>query len=332
MTTPKFNFQAHEAERSNILLRAAFCGPSGSGKTKTAMLLATRMIERLGLGPLYVIDAENRSALRYAWSPKSQTGYRFKHVPMPEDDYSPQTYMAALDFCEAQGAGVILIDSLSHAWNSINGVLEQVDALKNKSRSGNAFSEGWGVMTPVQNRLIQRLNGCSVHLLFTLRAKVEWVMQENDRGKKEPVKVGLAPVQREGMDYEPDLFFDMSVPHNDLTVSKSRCERLFPGETVRRPGVDFADTIIEWISDAAPSAEARTLGEAVSIAAMEGIVAGETRSTDGYRAARAKLTAWCRQAGVSEARHDGAQLQVKERVAAAVRGAATAVDPGAAAS
>lgn len=327
MAEKKYHFQANEATRESILLRAALCGPTGSGKTKTGLILGTRMVERLGTGPLFVIDSENRSALRYAWSPRTRQGYRFKHVTMPEDDYSPQAYMAALDYCEAQGAGVILVDSLSHAWNGINGVLELVDQMTDKSRSKSAFSEGWRLMTPIQNRLIQRLSGSSAHVIFTLRAKVEWVIQENERGKKEPIKVGLSPVQREGVDYEPDLFFDMTVPNNDLIVSKSRCDRLVPGEVFKKPGNDLADVIIEWIQDAEPASGARSLGEAISIAVMEGIAAAEQKSTDQYARARQKLTAWCKQSGVSESRHEAAQHQLKERVAAAAASTARGSSP-----
>ncbi len=92
-----YNFHASDATRESILLRAGICGPTGSGKTKTGLILGSRMVERLGTGPLYVIDSENKSALRYAYSPRSRQGYRFKHVPMPEDDYSPAAYVAAMD-------------------------------------------------------------------------------------------------------------------------------------------------------------------------------------------------------------------------------------------
>lgn len=310
------NFHATDATRESILLRAGICGPTGSGKTKTALIIGTRMVERLGLGPLFIIDSENKSALRYAWSPRSRQGYRFKHVPMPEDDYSPAAYMAALDYCEAQGAGVIVIDSLSHAWNGINGVLEQVDQVTERSRSKNAFSEGWKIMTPIHNRLIQRMLGSSAHVIFTLRAKVDWVVQENERGKKEPVKVGLAPIQREGVDYEPDLFFDMTAPDNLLVVGKSRSDRIAPGEIIRRPGNEFADVIIEWIEDCEPAQGARTLGEAINHAVAEGIHAAEERSAERYKEAKRRLCAWCDNSGVSTARREVALAQFKDRVAA----------------
>jgi hypothetical protein len=316
MNQKRYDFQAHDATRESILLRAALCGPTGSGKTKTSLILGTRMVERLSTGPLFVIDSENRSALRYAYSPRSRQGYKFKHVPMPEDDYGPAAYTAAIDYCESQGAGVILIDSLSHAWNGINGVLEQVDQVTMHSRSKNTFSEGWKTMTPVHNRLIQRIIGSSAHVIFTLRAKVDWVVQENERGKKEPVKVGMAPVQREGVDYEPDLFFDMTVPDNHLVVSKSRCDRLTPGEMIKRPSVEFADVIIEWIKDAEPPTGPRTLGEAVSYAVTEGILAAETKSADRYKEAKRRLIAWCEASSVAQTRRDTALAQFKERVMA----------------
>jgi AAA domain len=315
MAAKIYHFHATDAARESILLRAALCGPTGSGKTKTGLILGSRIVERLGIGPLYVIDSESRSALRYAYSPRSKQGYRFKHVPMPEDDFSPAAYTAALDYCESQGAGVILIDSLSHAWNGINGVLEQVDLVSDRSRSKNTFSEGWKTMTPIHNRLIQRVLSSSAHVIFTLRAKVDWVVQENERGKREPMKVGLAPIQREGIDYEPDLFFDMTVPDNNLIVGKSRCDRLTPGEAIKRPGPEFADVVIEWMKDCEPAAGARTLGEAICTAVGEGIAAAEARSPDKYKEAKRKLVGWCESAGVGEARRDTALLQFKERVA-----------------
>lgn len=327
MADKKYSFQATEATRESILLRMSLTGPTGSGKTKTAMIVASRMVERMGTGPLFVIDSENRSALRYAWSPRSQSGHRFKHCPMPEDDYSPQAYMAALDYCEAQGAGVILMDSISHAWSGINGVLELVDQAADNSRSKNKFSEGWKTMTPIQNRFIQRIIGSSAHVLFTMRAKVEWIIQENDRGKKEPVKVGLAPVQREGVDYEPDIGVDLTAPDNVLVVNKSRCDRLVPGEVFKKPGVAFADTIIDWLQDAESPTEARSLGEAISIAVMEGIVAAEAKSPERYMQAKQKLLAWCKHSGVSESRVDVAMAQLKERVAAATAQARSAAHP-----
>jgi len=41
--------------------------------------------------------------------------------------YHPQNYITAIHEAEAAGYGVLVIDSLTHAWNSVGGVLEIVD-------------------------------------------------------------------------------------------------------------------------------------------------------------------------------------------------------------
>ena len=248
-----FIFEAEEAVRTQILLRAGIAGTPGSGKSYTAYMLGAQMVARMSLGPMFVIDSENKSALRYAYSPRTKEGFHFKHVKMPPDDCSPQRYMAAIDFCERQGAGVIVIDSLSHAWNGINGVLEQVDRVTENSRNPkNTFGEGWKSMTPVQNDLIARILSSSVHVIFTLRSKQHYEVVENDRGRKEPVKMGLAPIQREGVDYEPDLFFEMTAPDNVLWIGKSRAlgmPELRPGTKHSKPDAAFADLVIAWLQD-----------------------------------------------------------------------------------
>ena len=317
----KYSFLSSDAVREGILLRLGLCGPSGAGKTHTALMLATRMQEKLNTGPIYVIDSENRSALRYAYSPRTKRGFRFKHVPMPEDDYSPAAYMAALDHCETQGAGIVVIDSLSHVWNGINGVLEMADSITEKSRTKNGFSEGWRVMSPVYTRLIQRLIHAGVHTIFSVRAKTEYEMQKDERsGKIQPVKIGLAPVLREGFEFEVDLWGDLSVPNNDLTVSKTRIDTVALGEVVRKPGAEFADTIIDWMADAEPTVGARSLGEAIIVATAKGLDAATRSDGVAYKAATAELVAWCKDHGVSQARSDSAVADVRLRVASVTGG------------
>jgi hypothetical protein len=291
MTT--HHFVTVDATRDDILLRAGFCGPAGSGKTWTPLLVGTILAELLGLGPVWVIDSENRSSLKYACSKTTGRGFAFKAVCLPPEDYSPATYMDALEHCEKQGARIVIIDSLSHAWSGTNGVLEQVDQLTKRSKSRNAFTEGWREMTPVQNRLMQRILGSPAHILLTLRAKVDWVVAETDQGKAAPKKVGLAPVQREGVDYEPDLMFDLSVPDNRATVTKTRCDRIAPGEVFEKPGFELALRLAEWVHD---DALPRTLDEAVKVAIAKGVQAaanGEAGRRQ-YTTAREQLEAWCR--------------------------------------
>jgi len=92
-----------------------------------------------------------------------------------------------------------------------------------------------------------------LHLIVTMRAKTEYVLETNEKGKQVPRKVGLAPVQRDGLEYEFDVVADMDLDNN-LIVSKSRCEAL-SGAVIAKPGKEVADTLKAWLTDGAPVQE-----------------------------------------------------------------------------
>jgi hypothetical protein len=322
-------FETVDASREDILVRAGFSGPAGSGKTWSALLVGTIFAELLGLGPVWLIDSENRSSLKYAFSKSTGRGFFFKAVFLPSNDYSPATYVDALDYCEAQGARIIIIDSLSHAWAGTNGVLEQVDKITKHSKSKNSFTEGWREMTPKQNQLVQRILRSQAHILLTLRAKVEWKVGDTDQGKKAPQRVGLAPIQREGLDYEPDLMFDLSVPENCASVSKTRCDRIGPGEVFDKPGWELALRLAEWVCD---ESFPRTLDAAVKEAIARSVSAagkGEIGRAE-YAAVRDQLEAYCRAWGWSSGvQHPVDVDEVLGRFRAAVKSRLQANAPGA---
>lgn len=107
--------------------------------------------------------------------------------------------------------GVIVIDSISHAWEGEGGVLEykeQVEQNTNKT----SFS-AWNDAGKKQNTLINSLLSLDCHVIVTMRTKMAYAMEVNERGKTVPVKVGLAPVQRENAEYEFDLAFNIARNH-----------------------------------------------------------------------------------------------------------------------
>ena len=68
-------------------------------------------------------------------------------------------------------------------------------------RTGNGYT-AWRDVTPQHNRLVDRILQCNMHIAATLRTKTEYVIEDNAQGKKAPRKVGMAPVFREGFEYE----------------------------------------------------------------------------------------------------------------------------------
>lgn len=46
-----------------------------------------------------------------------------------------------------------------------------------------------------------------------MRSKMDYILKENERGRVEPQKVGLAPVQRDDTEYEFDIVLDIARNH-----------------------------------------------------------------------------------------------------------------------
>lgn len=223
------------ATRTTKKLRAALLGPAGAGKTRTALEIARGLGERIAL-----IDTEHGSASMYA------------HL-VPFDcleltHYAPDRYIEAIGQAEDAGYDVLVIDSLSHAWSGKGGILEFVDRTK---RNGNSFN-AWGDATPMHNKLVERLLSCKMHLLVTMRTKMEFVQEKDQASGKTIVrKVGMQPVQRDGMEYEFDLICDIDQGHT-LTVGKTRID-LLDGEMIERAGADFGRRIRAWLEGGSPA-------------------------------------------------------------------------------
>lgn len=224
-----------KSKRTVTKARIGMTGPSGSGKTLTALLMAFGMTgdwEKIGL-----IDTENRSADLYAETTKAGVHIpEFSKIDL-EPPYTTEKYIEAIKAFEDYGVEAIIVDSLSHAWAGEGGIIEQKDKL---SKTKNSFT-AWGELTPKQNKMVEAILQCSAHIFVTMRSKTEYVLEANEKGKQVPRKVGMAPVQRDGLEYEFTLVMDLSA-HHIATVSKDRTG-LFDGlEFI--PGVETGQQLL----------------------------------------------------------------------------------------
>lgn len=224
----------HKATKFASKLRMAIAGPSGSGKTYTALALATSLA---GEGDVAVIDTERGSASKYA--------DQFLFDVQELESFHPQNYINAIREAEQAGYAVLVIDSLSHAWNGPGGLLEQVENITKRSKSGSSFN-AWGEATPLQNRLIDAITRSKMHVICTMRTKTEYVIEPNAYGKSAPRKVGTSPVQRADVEYEFDVYGDMDIDNN-LIIHKSRCPEL-SGAVIAKPDGQVAEVLKHWLS------------------------------------------------------------------------------------
>lgn len=222
-----------KAERTQARLRMGLCGPSGSGKTYTALRIATGLCapgKRVAL-----VDSERGSASLYSG--------KFDFDVDELADFRVETYLKAIRDAEAAGYDVLILDSISPAWAGKDGLLEQVDKIKAKDRSGNAFT-AWRDVTPRHHDFVEAILQSRLHIIATMRSKVEWVLEHVD-GKMKPRKVGLAPVQRDGMEYEFTIVCDLDGAA--LTVSKTRIPEVLPLDAlIRQPGEDLGKRLAAW--------------------------------------------------------------------------------------
>lgn len=230
-----------KASKAEARGRVAIAGPSGSGKTYTGLIWATTIADGGGVA---VIDTERGSAVKYA----DLFDFDVQRVGAP---YHPDKLMAALAESAEAGYAVTLIDSLSHFWSGQGGVLEIVDDAKSRFK-GNSHA-AWQVGTPLQQRMVDAVLTHPGHIIAAMRSKTEWLMQEGPNGKTQPIKVGLAPQQRDGIEYEFDLMLDIDLEHR-AAVGKTRFAEFTDRSFQKGDAEDAARTFAKWLTEGEPLA------------------------------------------------------------------------------
>lgn len=232
--------QFKRATKEKTRLRMAIDGPSGSGKTYTALTFAFALADAVG-GKVALIDTEHASASKYADQfPEFDT--------LEMDTFSPETYTEAIKLAEQAGYSVLVIDSLSHAWDGMGGALELVDKAAARSRSGNSYT-AWRDVTPLHRQMVEAILQSSCHIIVTMRSKMEYILQEetrNGRTVQVPKKIGMAPIQRQGTEYEFDIVADIDIDHK-LIVSKSRCSAVADAVQLKPKG-EWMQPVIDWLT------------------------------------------------------------------------------------
>ena len=236
--------ELRQAERRQAKIKMGLQAPSGAGKTYSALLLAYGLIN--DWSKIAVIDTENHSADLYA----HLGNYKVLALEQP---FSPERYIQAIEVCEKAGMEAIIIDSISHEWEGVGGILDIHGAMM-----GNSFTN-WAKVTPRHNAFVQKLLQSSSHIIATIRSKQDYVLSEKN-GKMVPEKIGLKGVTREGLDYEFTIVLELDLKHQ-ATATKDRTQ-LFMDKPSFIITPDTGKTIKAWCeSGAAPTPAATSVEE-----------------------------------------------------------------------
>ena len=238
--------QFHKAERKRGKLRLAIAGPAGSGKTYSALLIA------FGIGgKVAFIDTERGSGELY----DHLGDYDACTLEAP---FEPKKYVAAIKAAEEAGYDTIIIDSLTHAWAGTGGLLDRHGMIADKS--GNSWA-AWRMVTPQHNELVDALLQSSCHIIATMRSKMEYTQVE-EGGKKSVKKLGMSPIQRDGMEYEFTVFMDIDQNHT-ASSTKDRTT-LFDGQYFK-PSKQTGKLLVDWLERAPETQGAQPQGNVPAV-------------------------------------------------------------------
>lgn len=270
--------QLKKAQRKRVKLKIGLSAPSGGGKTASSLILAYGLLK--GEHPdwtdeqiwdkIALIDTENGSGELYADYKIGSTQIGVYTAVSIEPPYEPQKYIDAIHACKDAGMEVCICDSLSHAWSGRGGLLEKQGNVS--KRTGNSYT-AWREVTPLHNQLIDAILQTDMHMICTMRAKTEYVQEKDGNGRTTVRKVGLAPVQREGMEYEFSMFLEIDADHQAY-VSKDRTGVLDGQYFTVTP--DTGMKLAKWLEGGAPASVQPTVvavsSETTPVATLDTII------------------------------------------------------------
>lgn len=227
------SFEVRKAQRQGARLLIQLSGVSGSGKTFTALQLAYGLAGN-NADKIVLIDTENRRGSLYA-----------NALPQPFNiidfysPFSPDRYIAAIEAACSAGAEVIVIDSVTHEWESEGGC----EWIANQSR----FPD-WKTAKKLHKRFMTYMLQCPAHIIACTRAR-EKVDFSNP---KDPIKLGIQPIQEKNFSYEATV--SLMMQNQGYSQDVLKCPAELQGILGRGQGYITSEdgmNLRQWVDGAA---------------------------------------------------------------------------------
>ncbi len=233
------SFEIKKATRVGVRPLIGIYAESGCGKTYSALLLARGLAGPSG--KIVMIDSESGRGSLYA--DILPGGYETLELTQP---FSPARYIEAIDAVEQSGATIGIIDSASHEWEGIGGVLDL--AAQNEERSGKSGLHCWKAPKLEHAKFMLRMLQSSIPWIVCLRAKYK-SRQTKENGKTVIVKdEATSPIQAEDFIFEMTCHMEILQNH---TIILTKCSHpalrdCFPKDKTEPINVKHGELLAKW--------------------------------------------------------------------------------------
>jgi hypothetical protein len=217
-----------KAVKEKLKARLAIEGPSGSGKTYSALLIARGLVGPGG--KIAMIDTEKGSGKLYS------DVTNFDHCGISEP-YTPEKYVKCIE--AAHEYDCLIIDSMTHEWVGSGGILEIHDTMP-----GNPWTN-WAKVNPRHEAFLNAILNVPCHVIVTMRSKQSYAQEQGANGKQQIKKMGMAPQQRDGIEYEFTAVLKMDITH--VGEGDKDSTRLFPVGEYYTPTVGTGEKLAAWL-------------------------------------------------------------------------------------
>lgn len=237
-----------KSERKRAKLRMGISAAAKCGKTMGALLIAygiTGDWSRIGL-----LDTEEGSGELYTGSEEHGVKIQPYNYVLISAPYTIPKYIDALHALE-NCCDIVILDSITHAWAGTGGLLQKQGKIADQSK--NSYT-AWRFVTPEHTSFVDAMLQSPRHIIATMRSKTEYVLEPNEQGKMVPRKIGMAPIQRDGMEYEFTVVFDIN--YDSIARAVGDRTKLFStidgaGRLVKREFIITPDTgreLLNWLN------------------------------------------------------------------------------------
>lgn len=233
-------FRIATKERARMVL--SLVGESGAGKTYSALRIASGITTA---DKIYIIDSEGRADLYCDTFGSYNVANVAEHnLSKNRKRYHPMGYIELINEAVLADAGVIIVDSLSHAWENEGGCLDLAENQFYNSGKKMAGMDKWKMPKALWKNLIQTILDSSINIIITFKA--QRVNELDEDGK--PMKDETLKIIRENkapFDLTCELLLDTETksPVEYLKMAKG-LEWIFPKGSVLAE--DTGKKILEW--------------------------------------------------------------------------------------